>query len=72
MLSGDGVVWTFVVARTRAPTFYPLCVYLAHPFSKETVLTLVFRRCDPSFRAFLPGSLSLQEGHGCPDHDGFS
>src|SRR5258708_13098704 len=23
MLSGDGVVWTFVVARTRAPTFYP-------------------------------------------------
>jgi amino acid transporter len=42
--------------------------YLAYPFSNETVFTRAFRRCDPSFPAFLPGSRSLQEGDGCPDH----
>ena len=50
----------------------PCAGYLVHAFSKETVFTLEFRRCDPSFPAFFPGSRSLQEGHGCPDHDGFS
>jgi hypothetical protein len=46
--------------------------YLVHPFLKETVFTLAFRWCHPSFRAFFPRFGSLQEGHGCPDHDGFS
>jgi hypothetical protein len=46
--------------------------YLARPFSKDTVFTLEFRRCHPSFPAFLPASPSPKEGHGCPDHDGFS
>ena len=46
--------------------------YLPHLFSKETVFTFAFRRCDPSFPAFLPGSHSLQEGHGCQVHEGFS
>ena len=50
----------------------PCAGYLAHPFSKGKVFALAFRRCDPSFPAFLPGSRSLQEGHGCLDHDGFS
>ena len=39
--------------------------YMAQPFSKEAVFTLEFRQCDPSFPAFLLGSSSLQEGHGC-------
>jgi len=59
-------------SRQAASSCSPCAGYLAHPFSKETVFTLEFRRCDPSFPAFLPGSRSLQEGHGCPDHDGFS
>ena len=42
------------------------------PISKETVFALAFRRCDPSFPVFFPGSRSLQEGYGCLDHDGFS
>jgi hypothetical protein len=46
--------------------------YLADPFSKGTDFTLEFRRGDPSFPAFFPGSCSLQEEHGCLDHDGFS
>jgi hypothetical protein len=46
--------------------------YLVHPFSKEAVFTLECRRRDPAFPAFLPGSGSLQEGLGCPVHDGFS
>src|SRR5260221_8047600 len=50
----------------------PCAGYTAHPFSKETVFTFECRRCDPSFPAFLPGSRSPKEGHGCPDHDGFS
>jgi hypothetical protein len=54
------------------PSDSPCAGYLAHPFSKDAVFTLEFRRCDPSFPACLPGSRSLQEGHGCLDHDGFS
>src|SRR5207245_10629630 len=50
----------------------PCTGFLVHPFSKETVFTLAFHRCDPSFPAFFPGSRSLHEGHGCLDHDGFS
>src|SRR5216683_4549998 len=50
----------------------PCAGYTAHPFSKETVFTFECRRCDPAFPAFLAGSGSLQEGLGCPDHDGFS
>jgi len=46
--------------------------YLPHLFSKETEFTFEFRPCDPSFPAFLQGSRSLQEGHGCLVHDGFS
>ncbi len=49
----------------------PCAGYVAHPLSKETVFTLEFRRCDPSFPVIFPGSRSLQEGHGCLDHDGF-
>jgi hypothetical protein len=51
----------------------PWCTgYIARPLSKETVFTLDFLRCDPSFPAFLPGSRSLRENRGCPDHEGFS
>ena len=46
--------------------------YIVRPFSKETVFPLEFHRCDLAFPAFLPGSGSLQEGLGCPVHDGFS
>src|SRR2546421_6897594 len=46
--------------------------YVAHPFSKETVFTLAFHRCDLSFAVFFPGARSLQEGHGFLNHDGFS
>ncbi len=46
--------------------------YIAHPFSKWSVGTLERSRCDPSFPAFLPGSRSLREVLGCPDHEGFS
>jgi transposase len=46
--------------------------HIAGPFSKEIVFTLECRCCDPSFPGFSPESRSLQEGHGCPDHDGFS
>ena len=51
---------------------YGCAGYLVPPFSKETVLTLEFRRCDPSSPAFLPGSHILLEGNGCSDHDGCS
>ena len=43
----------------------PCAGYIARRYSKETVFTLEFRWCDSSFPAFLPGSLSLQEGHEC-------
>jgi AhpC/TSA family len=33
----------------------------AHLFSTKTMFTLDFRRCDPSFPAFLPGFRSLRE-----------
>jgi hypothetical protein len=49
------------------------CVgHIAHPFSKEIVFTLECRCCNPSFPGFFSESRGLQEGHGCPDHDGFS
>ena len=47
-------------------------VYLAYPFLEETVFTFAFCPRDPSFPAFLPGSGSLQEVDGCPDHDSLS
>ncbi len=64
-------VWLYQRSMSQHGPF-PCAGYIAHPFSKETVFTLAFRRCDPSFPAFLSGSRSLQEGQGCPDHDGLS
>ena len=46
--------------------------YIARPFSLETVFTFEWRRCDPSFPAFLPGFRSLREGDDRFDHEGFS
>jgi len=59
-------------SRQAASSCSPCAGYLAHPFSKETVFTLEFRRCDPSFPAFFPGSRILQEGNSCLDHDDLS
>ena len=50
----------------------PYAGYPAHPISKETVFTLQFRRCDPSFPALFPGSGMRQEGIDCLDHDDLS
>jgi hypothetical protein len=46
--------------------------YLAHPFPNETGFPLACLQGDPPFPACFPGSGSRQEGHGCPDPDGFS
>src|SRR5437660_10331663 len=49
------------------------CTLLAaYSTLKRHSFYLEFRRCHPSFPAFLLGSPSPKEGHGCPDHDGFS
>ena len=63
------IVHIGLVERT---SFRPCAGYIVRPFSKETVFSLAFRRCDPSFPALFPGSCSRQEGPGCPDHDDFS
>ncbi len=62
------IVHIGLVERT---SFRPCAGYIVRPFSKETVFSLEFRRCDPSFPALFPGSCSRQEGPGCPDHDAF-
>ena len=49
-----------------------LCWLHSTSVLKRDSVHLECRGCDPSFPVFLPGSRSPKEGHGCPDHDGFS
>src|SRR6266699_5983570 len=49
-----------------------LCWLRSTSVLKRDSVHLEFRQCDPSFPVFLPGSRSLQDGHACPEHNGFS
>jgi hypothetical protein len=49
--------------------FYRLCWLHSTTVLKRHSFFLEFRRCHPSFPAFLLGSHSPKEGHGCSDHD---